>query len=242
MFYTPEISPNQESFESKIKNSIQLIEKIHPHLEAVHTYTFPPEDEPCTAGFFEPQIQPTGEISLDIYLAKDFLNITQELMALRPTSAKAAAELLGIDEKKLSAELLSLFIIAHEFGHADDFIRNYLNDPNLSQTEALNAWDMHYDMNLLALPVQGLSPAELHDLIKQGKTFEELLAYYPEIMDYKYFGQIHNLDDLVRFQETEYRQMPYESQADQFAANFLLNNAEKLGIEELLDKQTSKAA
>jgi hypothetical protein len=146
------------------------------------------------------------------------------------------AELLGIDFVDLSPELLRQFIVAHEMGHASDYVKNYENNPDLSGPAVAEEWNLHYEANLLAMPVPGMDPVDLRQTAAEYADLQSFLNDYPEAVASVKQEKITCLDDLIRAQEAAYRASPYEKYADDFATEFLKNNADELGFEAFAEK------
>ena len=230
--HLPKQETTQEHLETDRETTelLKLIFEQHPFLAHVKINFVSPEDEPNTGGFFhrvkidEHTFVPTVTIVL-----KDTKHLEQ-LMKTRAPSVAHAARMLGIKIEELSTDLLSQFIIAHEFGHATDYIKNYETNPDYHAAEATQEWDTHYDANLLTLPVPGFDPVDLMEEVSQFHDVDTFFQTHPEVQHTISGVKIKNLRELVDAQEFAYRASTYENYADQFAVNFLRRNSEALGI------------
>jgi len=142
--------------------------------------------------------------------------------------------MLGISLPQLSPKLLRLFIIAHEIGHASDYVKNYETNPDYEGSDAAEEWDLHYEANLLTLPVPGFDPVDLHEELSKYSGLEDFLRANPNVAKTIDTSKVRTVQDLIDTQEVAYRTSAYESYADNFAAAFLKKNAVKLNIAELV--------
>lgn len=205
---------------------LELMFALHPFLAHVKIQFVSPDDEPNTGGFFhrikidEQTFIPS--VSIVSFSAKHL----QRLIEVRKSSNQQVARLLGISISEMTPDLLRQFIIAHEFGHATDYVRNYETNPDYHGAEAAQEWNTHYDANLFTLPVPGYDPV---DLIEEIARFDNLITFYqahPEVESTINGVKIQNFQELVEAQELAYRASAYESYADKFAVNFLKQNSD----------------
>lgn len=220
------------------KRLLLLITKEHPYLAEVEIVLVNPLTEPDTAGYFHQVRRGKNFVPTVHIVEKDEAHLDQ-LMKTRRFSVQQVAALLGIKPSTITPNTLRLFIVAHEMGHAKDYIRNYATNPAYSPKEADEAWDLHYESNLSVLPIEGLDPSELHELVRKYEALDDLLSDYPSWLAILETLSITNLEDLIRAQEIAYRSSEYERYADEFATQTLLNNRDLLELTEF--KQESQS-
>jgi hypothetical protein len=139
----------------------------------------------------------------------------------RQESLRLIEKRLRIPEGSINAKLFQLWILLHELGHALDYIHtNLLGDKKIKAR----------GKEMRTLPI---GMARIKDLIKP--EFEaELLEKYPNLFaelseKYKSIitdfedGAIYSFDDVIRLQEREYKSLPSEVYADDFATSILLS-------------------
>ncbi len=139
----------------------------------------------------------------------------------RQESLRLIEKRLRIPEGSINAKLFQLWILLHELGHALDYIHtNLLGDKKIKAR----------DEEMRTLPI---GMARIKDLRKP--EFEaELLEKYPNLFaelseKYKilitdFEGKvIDSYDDVIRLQEREYKSLPSEVYADDFATSILLS-------------------
>ena len=231
----------QKSIEIKsgVVDLLKLLLDQNRHLSHIGIVFIPPEEEPNTAGFFETVEISSRQFYPEVFIVSESQEHAQKLKNTRESSAKKVAEMLGIDFSKLTPELFKKFIIAHEFGHASDYIKNYESNPVYQTTKAAEEWKLHTESVLSLLPFPGVAPSDLYEEILKFNTLTEFVKAHPETEKTININEIKTLQDLLHAQELAYRSSPYESYADKFAADFLLKNALALGITELVvDKDT----
>lgn len=216
---------------------LRLMLEQNKYLAQVEVLFIPPEEEPNTGGCFHLVKVNKDTIVPSIFIVVKQKEHLEKLFGIRRSSVELVAQMLGIEARDLTSDLLRQFIIAHEFGHTTDYIKNYESNSDYLGTEAAEAWRLHYDSNLLSLPVKGLDPAELQEEISQFSDLPAFLKAYPEVSKNIDQEKIKTLDDLLGAQEIAYRSSAYESYADDFATNFLKKNAQALEITELLNKE-----
>ncbi len=227
---------------SEINKFFSLMYSQHPSLSNIKVDYITPEDESETGGYFE-LVEVGGDVPVPtVFVMPEQTDHMRDLMRNRQSSAKMVAHMLGIPFEKMTPRLLGLFIMAHELGHATDYIRNYELNSDYKGIKAVEEWDMHYAVNLLSLPVSGLDPAELRQEMKNFGNLDEFLNKFPDTKKEIDLEKVKTLDDLLHEQEIAYRSMPYENYADNFAVNFLKRNAQELEILELLDERRKMAA
>jgi hypothetical protein len=212
------------------------------HLSHVEIIFVSPKEVPYTGGLFH-RVQVDEQTFIPtISIVAENEKHMQKLKDTRQASAKKAAEMLGINFFDLTPRLLRQFIIAHELGHADDYVINYETNPDYTGAGAVKEWNLHYRSNLLTLPVPGWSPRALREEILQYNDLSSFLEAYPDTKKKINTNEIKTLQDLLNAQELAYRASEYERCADDFAANFLKKNAKELGIRELIRNEKIKKA
>lgn len=147
-------------------------------------------------------------------------------MTTRRESIRLMSKALGIRPEEMTVQLLKVFILAHEFGHADDLNRNYLKTMGVDSGSKASLKARREQMQTLFVP--GLSPGALSDLF-QKQPLNKLIKKYP---------QLANMppERAVQRQDIEYRALPCERVADDFAAAFIRENWEKLGFKTKQEK------
>lgn len=216
---------------------LKLTLEQHGHLSHVEVVFISPEEEPDTGGFFHRVRVDEQTFVPTIFIVSKDQEHMRKLRNTRQSSAQRTADMLGIDFSKLTPNLLRQFIIAHEIGHASDYVKNYETNPDYQGAEAAEEWGMHYSANLSTMPVPGFDPVGLLEETAKFYNLQAFLGAHPNIANTINTGEIKSLQDLLRAQEVAYRSSVYESYADNFAANFLKKNAKELGILELTDRE-----
>lgn len=225
--------------EKPIADILKLVLKQNQFLSHIEVAFISPKEEPGTAGILH-QIQIDKDTIIPtIFIVSEDKEHMEKLMQSRKESAKRTAQMLGIDFLDLTPTLLKQFIVAHELGHAADYIKNYETNPDYKGAEAAEEWEMHYDANLMTMPVPDYAPAELMKEMAKHNDLKSFIKAHPEISR---TNEIKTLEDLLKKQELAYRTSPYESYADNFAANFLKQNAEKLNLGQLISGPKLKEA
>jgi hypothetical protein len=128
-----------------------------------------------------------------------------------------------------NAEVFGAAIFLHEFGHADDYIRNYLNDqqkrldPNYDPGQDN---DMVRYRELRTLPVPDFY--EYADIMSSPAKLE---AYYRQHEARLKQRNINSASEIPDAMNREYRLLPSEAYADTFARDFLNRHWRDLGFE-----------
>lgn len=212
---------------------LRLVLEQYGHLSHVEVVFISPEEEPDTGGFFHRVQVDTQTFVPTIFIVSEDQEHLLKLKNTRRSSVQNTADMLGIHFSHLSPNLLRQFIIAHEIGHASDYVKNYETNPDYQGSDAAEEWDLHYEANLLTMPVPGFDPVDLREEISTFGDLKEFLSVHPNVAKTINTSEIKTLQDLLHAQEIAYRTSAYESYADNFATNFLKKNAERLGIAEL---------
>lgn len=143
------------------------------------------------------------------------------LIADRALANGIIGELLGVEDIEKRKDLIAIFIFLHEFGHALDYVENYLNNPQLDGADAFETWQMAYDAEKAGLPVPDVHPSDLKFTLAQFENLEQLFASRPEFRDLCQKINVQSIEELIWRQEKSYRALPAESYADNFAVNFI---------------------
>ena len=117
--------------------------------------------------------------------------------------------------------MFQLWILLHELGHALDYIHtNLLGDKKIKAR----------DEEMRTLPIGMARIKDLRepdfeaDLLKKyPNIFAELSEKYKIIITDFEDGIINSFDDVIRLQEREYKSLPSEVYADDFATSILLS-------------------
>lgn len=223
-------------FDEQMNEVLALMLKQQPYLAHVEVSMVSPEKEPNTGGYFHRVWINEETCKPSIFIVKKDLEHLHNLLKTRKTSNNRVARLLGIKPEEMTPDLIRMFIIAHELGHAADYVKSYEQNPEYQggeKDQAAEAWDEHYEANLLMMPVRGYDPVDLREELKKYTTLDGFLDQFPEVKRNIDLGAVKTLDDLIQAQEEAYRSSVYESYADDFAAKFLRRNAQALNISEL---------
>jgi hypothetical protein len=139
----------------------------------------------------------------------------------RQESLRLIAERLRIPKESLNSRTFQVWILLHELGHALDHIHT-----NLSGEEKITARSKEME----TLPIGKVRIEDLRTL----ETQEELLQNYPDLFEglsqkYKSIitdfpgGVVDGWEDVIRLQEREYKSLPSEVYADDFATSIMLS-------------------
>ncbi|MCX6806135.1 MAG: hypothetical protein NTY56_01675 [Patescibacteria group bacterium] len=139
----------------------------------------------------------------------------------RQESLRLIEKRLRMLEKPIGAKTFQLWILLHELGHALDYIHtNLLGDKKIKARGE--------EMRTLPIGmarIKDLREPEFEaDLLKKyPNIFAELSEKYKIIITDFEDGIINSFDDLIRLQEREYKSLPSEVYADDFATSILLS-------------------
>jgi len=139
----------------------------------------------------------------------------------RQESLRLIEKRLRIPEESINAKLFQLWILLHELGHALDYIHtNLLGDKKIKARGE--------EMRTLPIGmarIKDLREPEFEaDLLKKyPNIFAELSEKYKSIITDFEDGTINSFDDVIRLQEREYKSLPSEVYADDFATSILLS-------------------
>lgn len=224
--------------ESKLPEKLRMLFAAalqdHPVLAAVRFETFKPSNEHDAGGLYKTVDDGSGTPMPVIYISEGEAEALRPLMRSRRRAMEINARQLEIDPDQLTPELLQLFIIAHELGHAKDYLVNYLQNPELQPKEVAEEMWMHRRNVLGTLPVRGYDPSMLNHLLTRFvRDLADAVQKWPEIKDHPRYAEMKTLDDLSGIQEEEYREAPPELYADRFAAELVRKNFAALGFPEM---------
>lgn len=238
-----EISSNPEfKTDNETLSLLELIAEQNPALAHIEVHFVNPEDHPDIGGFFSRIQTDENTVTPAVFIVEKDKNHLNNFLRSRRASAEVVAKLLGIEFKNLTPDTLRKFIICHELGHATDYVTNYESNPELTNNQAADEWNMHYQSVLMTLPVPGLNPAQLRKELRKYVNVASFLKTRPDITARKNQIKYATIAELQRAQEVAYRESTYESSADNFAANFIKRNATKLNILELTQDNQAIAA
>lgn len=236
------IERNDLEMDQSTADMLKLLLEEYKHLAHVEVVFISPEEEPDTGGFFH-RVQVDEQTFVPtIFIVSQNQEHMSRLRDARQASAARVADMLGIDFSQLSPDLLKKFIVAHELGHASDYVINYETNPDYQGSNAAEEWDLHYEANLLTMPVPGFDPVDLREELSSFDNLEDFLRANPNLIKTINIGEIKTKQDLINAQEVAYRTSAYESYADNFATGFLKKNAVELKITELIDSDQYREA
>jgi len=193
-----------------------------PELEQLEVKTGTKEQYPVlafTGGFWEKPTQRGGSGGIVVELSSGSKHYEQ-LLRDRELSARDAARLLGIDFSVLqqNPQILSMFILLHEIGHAHDYLVNYQSSTNPSiKNNPINANIEQRNKEMASLPIPDATPVTAREMWNKG----ELNTYYATYQEYYRLQGINTAEELLKKHEESYRRLPSESYADNFAAQVL---------------------
>jgi len=204
----------------------------HPEMAQLNVHAGSKEQYPTlefTGGFWKRPENKDENPSIVVEMSSE--GHYQQLMVDRETSARRAADMLGIDfeELKQNPKLLKLFVFLHEVGHAQDYIMHYRNDPRNGTEpdyDPVSENQKKRDAEMASLPVPGANPVRVRKMLEEGTLgpyFQKYKAHYET-------RGIDTIDQLVAAQEEAYRSLPSEHYPDMFAARVLRNHWEEFGF------------
>lgn len=167
-----------------------------------------------------------------IRMAQGDIKHLDSLKVSRSAAVEIMANKLGVAFENIDAKILNLLIFLHEVGHGKDYISNYRGNAAYSSREdADNEWHKHFEHQLKSLPVPGLDPTDLRLMLKELGGWQAFKAHYTNLNSVFNKYNIQNEEDLLRVQEVEYRNLPHESYADDFASKVLKEHWGTIGLE-----------
>ena len=158
---------------------LTLMLEQNKYLSHVEIVFISPEEEPNTGDLFDIVKIDENTFVPTIFIVSKQTEHMKKLLDTRRSSNELIAGMLGIKSEHLTPELLRRFIISHELGHAADYVKNYESNPDYQGAEAAEEWNMHYEANLLTMPVRGLDPAELLDEVSKFNNLPTLPWHPP---------------------------------------------------------------
>ncbi len=149
------------------------------------------------------------EILLDLKPGSE-VALLEELQPRKET-LKYVANRLNISVDQLTPELIQAYAMLHELGHSLDHIRT--KRPPSERTKLRNH-------EMATLPIGNATVNDLLDEDLQQKITEKYSDVF-EGTSKKYNVPINNFDDIIKLQEIEYKKLPSELYADDFAISIL---------------------
>ena len=138
----------------------------------------------------------------------------------RQESIRLIAERLRIPPEALSPRIFQVWILLHELGHALDHIHTKMDGKEKIKARA-------DEMKTLPLGdgrIEDLRRPEVKaELLKHENLFEDLTKKYKSVIRDFEGGIIDDYDDVIRLQEREYKSLPSEVYADDFATSIMLS-------------------
>jgi hypothetical protein len=210
---------------------VRMIE-TYPILSNVKVKLFKPLDELNVGGFYDLSLDENGKCICTIYVSEGGPEVLKPIFEKLRATVAVNAEQLGITVDQMTPEILQLFIMAHEFGHIVDFIKNYKDENSSTDENAVDEMQYHRESSLSILPVPFVYPGDLAMKLEKHPniTRQELFELFPSLENFSEKVFISGASDLLSFQERWYRNTPSESYADNFAVNFLRTHAAYLNI------------
>ena len=151
------------------------------------------------------------EIYLDLTPGSE-TRLLEELQPRQETLAYVARR-LGISQQDLDAKTLQAYVLLHELGHSLDHIKTK-RDPE--ERAKLRGEEMD------RLPIRKATIKKLTDKNVQDFLISEHPNIFEELSEL-YNTDIKNFDDVIRLQEREYKKLPSELYADNFALSIMNN-------------------
>ena len=138
----------------------------------------------------------------------------------RQESIRLIAERLRIQTEALSPRTFQVWILLHELGHALDHIHT-----NMTGKEKIKA--RADEMKTLPIGngrIEDLRKPEVkEELMKKPNILEVLSEKYRSVITDFRGGKVNDYEDLIRLQEREYKSLPSEVYADDFATSIMLS-------------------
>jgi hypothetical protein len=162
-------------------------------------------------------------------------------MEMDTTTISEIAKRIGVEPEILqkNPEMLQTFIFLHELGHAYDFVKNYLHNPmaadkNFNPTQAMMQQSKH-EMATMLIP--GLSPSQVLRLQEQGRF--DLVEHYNKHKLFFWAKGIRSPEKLFEVMQVNYRNLPKEQFADNFAVQILHKQWQKLKFGKIVGTPSS---
>jgi hypothetical protein len=236
------LESSPERVDPEVRQLMELFVREYPQAVEIGLELFHPTDAFDAGGFYEIREEADHMVPV-IFISEGGHERLQSLIPIRKTSIDINAHLLGIKPEQMTTRLLHRFILAHELGHAMDFIRNYRQEHE-DDREAKEEMSYHRELGKATLPVPGISPTHLARELSTLHTRTEVVERFPALAQHPLFSTLATVEDILRLQEQEYRATPQERYADEFAKQFLTLHAVELGFPELIhdDQATVQVA
>lgn len=146
-------------------------------------------------------------------------NAADAMRDVPDVTLREIAKRVGVDVETLYRDprIFETFTFVHEVGHARQYIREYLSNRTLS--DPAHTYMEKRDTEVRTMLIPGMSPSKLAKYEKDGslsisKIYEENKLYYLA-------KGISSPEDLFDAVQVQYRQLPSERYADDFAASVL---------------------
>lgn len=148
---------------------------------------------------------------LDVILSKDLNRYTNPISKLKERAG------LSLADVQRNPELLRIFTLLHEIGHAHHFLNHILTKYNGDFSLADKADQMRRDKEMGSLPWKGTLPSQIVQKRDEGTLESEFNKHR------QYFAKkgIRSVDDLIEKQSQAYAALPSEQYADAFARRYL---------------------
>lgn len=159
------------------------------------------------------------DLSGTIALSKSPANLIERV---GDRTIEMVAELVGIEPQVIRDHplIFQAFTLFHEFGHGDQYVREFLNNPAVYETKN-PAIVFHEqgkaEMSSLLFP--GLAPSKVQALMKENKIDPE--DFIRKNRSYCKERGISTPEQLFNFVQEQYRNLPKEKQADTFSVAVL---------------------
>lgn len=191
------------------KSAWDIMLKEHPALSRVEIKRASKKDDNVllhTGGLFETPSEFSSMPEPKIIIVPGDTHY-EKLFETRQISIRTIAEKMGVAPESLSPKKLAMFIFAHEIGHANDYIENYLSD---NPEQAAINWNNKSKAEMSTLPVPDKNPVEVIEMIKSGDIKDPTILEQHEIA---------------------YRNLPKEKYADEFATDFITKHGHQLHLD-----------
>lgn len=228
---------NAQSFERVRPEYADLYMNLlsqYPALEQLDVVISTPNERPDVGTSIGSLIVPEGNEQLPFVYINEDENETLDALDDK-VALNELADVMGIsiDTLRANPRILHVFVLLHEIGHGYDFVANYLNSPSMS-SEGYNpmvAMNENAKKELMTLLVPGLSPSRVWKMWEQGSL--NLTKYYEEYRDYYLSKGLHSAQELFDQIQRDYRKLPKEKFADDFALDAIRRNWNRLGFDSI---------
>lgn len=177
------------------------------------------DNSPCPTIVFNFSESQGYDLSSVNYENKDN---TESILKSRENALKELTDHIGIDYEinKANNELIATETLTHEFGHANDYLENYLI-PELKKHD-INDQNSSFSTACLDASTRFIvakKQSEIHESsikTREGKTI------FPRFYQ-KQLG-IKNKEDAARVRDYQYMHQPLEAHANKFAYNYIIKH------------------